>query len=584
MIDVLAPFVRLMGVRNGAQAGATLVVLVCWAVAVWAAWRAAGRIAAVAAWATSVVMLEVASVGAPWEANNISITMLGMFAAVLASWAAATGTWRAWWWAVALGSLCAQGYIPHGMIVIGPVVWAGLAIAGARRAGEGARATRAQNALVVGWLIGTVAWAQTALDVVLHDGGNLRDLLGEVANPRPPVGAGGFFRSIAWIFSVPPRWGEITKSFAQAGTATDFIRGPFITGTLVVVVLTAASWRYRRTTTADQRQLRIILLLVVLGAAVNTTQLPQDYLRSFQLGWLVVASIFAWFVVGLSVVAVLQHRFASELPPRWIPRLRVAALGIGGLALLAAGLARPDQISDMKGRQFTIDAMVEPAVDQTMASLEASGALERDSPFLVLALDSRLNEVSMDTILSNLIVRGVDARTEARGAHYGDRRIVDAWGGSMLLVTTDLGPVQPVGTKLASATMPGWSRAEFDELAERVARVARDASTVQMEPWALDELPRYLAGWFGADSCRVASELRAGDRSVADLPPGLLLTLYGDLAVRSPRLSRAMQDDASAMLGQAPIEVWSASRPEVAPTLGVDILRDGSLCPPAATE
>ena len=573
-MDLLAPFVRLLGLQNGARAGAAFVVLTCWSVSVWSAWRAAGRVAALGAWIMCAVILEVAAFGAVWEANNITITTLAMFAAVLASWAAATGTWRAWWWAVGLGSLCAQSYLPHALIVLGPILWAGLAVAGAARLATNTdQARRSRQAVRVGWGIALLAWAQPALDVVINNGGNVRALIGEISAPRPPVGPIGFPRVIAWICSVPPRWGEVTKSYAQAGSASELISGPFITGTIVALVLCIVCWRTRKTTRPQERQLRFVILLVLVGAGVNATQLPADYLRAFQIGWLVVASACLWYAVGISTVFAIQRQLASGVTARVSQVLKVSALAIGALVILAAGLARSESIEDTKSSAFTIDPMVQPAVDQTIEKLDIS------QPVLVLSFDNQLVEASTDTLVSNLIVKGLDSRSEALGQHYGERRVVTHWSGPMLWVTSALAPVKPNGELLASVAMPDWSEARFDALAQKVAAAANAGDGVRLEPWIERLLPRYLAGWMGPDTCRIAKEILDGTYPVESLPPGLLLTLYGDRAIASPTLPAATQEEASALLGQAPLQVWSVEQRVDAPTDSATLLRDGSRCP-----
>ena len=572
-LDLLAPFVRLLGVQNGARAAAVFVALTCWAVSVWSAWRAAGRVAAIAAWMMCAVVLQVAAFGAVWEANNLTITTLAMFAAVVASWAAASGTWRAWWWAVGLSSFCAQSYLPHALIVLGPVLWAGLAVAGAVRvSSDPDLVRRGRQALRVGWGIAIVAWFQPALDVVINKGGNVRELITEISNPRPPVGPIGFPRAIAWICSVPPRWGEITKSFAQAGTANELIKGPFITGAIVFVSLGILWWRTRKTTPPQERQLRIITLLVLIGAGINTTQLPQDFLRAFQIGWLVVASACLWYAVGVSAVLALQRRLAEVTSERVSELLKIGAFSGCALVVLAAGFARPDRIEDVKSRPFTIDAMVQPAVDQTMEKVDIT------RPVLVVGLDSRLVESSTDTIVSNLIVSGLDTRSESFAQHYGTRRVVKKWKGPMLFVTSALAPVKPNGKLLASVSMPDWSKQEFDALAQQVAQQAKKGPPVRLEPWAQDALPHYLAGWLGTDTCRIATEIRRGTYPVASLPPGLLLTLYGDRAVARPTLPDALQEEASGMVGQAPLQVWSVHQKTETATDTATLLRDGSHC------
>lgn len=575
-MDVVAPFVRVFGVRLGALVAASLVTLVCWTVCVWAAWRAAGGVAAVAAWVMAAAVITLPMIGAFWDANNISISMLAITATILASWAAATATPRAWWLAVGLGSFCAQAYIPHALIIVGPVLWAGLVIAGsAREQSDASTARRTRRALWVGCGIAVVAWFQPALDVILHNGGNVRDLILEVSNATPSVGIRGIPQGMAWALAIPPRWGEITKSFAQPGSADDFIRGSLVSGFLVALLLGYLWWKTRFTAANNERQLRIITLLVLLGTGLNLTQLPVDYLRSFQLGWLALVSIFVWFSIFLSAFLALRSRVSAVVPLGLNRALRVGAFSLSAVAVLALGLSGPRRIEDVKGREFTIDALIDPLVEQTLDRLDTSEQV------LGLRADGRLNEVATDTVLSNLIVEGLDARVEADpgGLHYGQRRMVNQWAGPMMWITSGLDPVKPEGKLLAAASVPGWSKQRFTELSRQVAQTVSSAPQVKLQPWADLYLVRYLSGWIPQQEvCVTAEKIRSGTYPLASLPPGLLLILYADLAFVTPQLGARTQAEVSGLIGQAPLEVWLSKKSQLGPISSNNLLRDGSTC------
>ncbi len=579
-MDLLAPFVRVFGVRMGALLGASAFTLLCWTVSVWAAWRAAGGMAALAAWVMAALVITVPALGAFWEGNNISISLLAISATLIASWAAASGTPRAWWWAVGLGSFCAQSYIPHALIIIGPVVFAGMALAGSRRQEpDPAQQRSLRNVIRVGWLIAAVAWLQPALDVVLHRGGNIRELILEVTNPQPNVGLSGFPRAIAWVFALPPRWGEITKSFAQAGSAEEFIRGSLVAGLLIALLLGYLWWRSRSGMANNERQLRIVTLLVLLGTGLNVTQLPQDFLRSFQLGWLVVVSLFVWFSVVVSVFLATRERLEALISLRWGQALRAGVFSVSAVAVIALGMSGPDRIEDVKDRAFTIDALIDPLVEQTLSEFDSGEAV------FVPQAGGRLNEIATDTLLSNLIVGGLNARVETSpsGMNYGERRMVTQWSGPALWITSALSPIKPDGKLLASVSAPDWSEARFGELAEQVATRVRAAPEVRLQPWVDRYLVRYLSGWIPEkDLCSTAEQLRAGTYPIATLPPGLLLTLYADLAISEPRLPASIQDEVSAAIGQGPLEVWQTEIEQPVQIASTNLLRNGTACPQSA--
>ncbi|QXC60294.1 hypothetical protein KSP35_18440 [Aquihabitans sp. G128] len=578
LFDLLAPLVRAFGIQGGALVGGVVAAVTCWWVATWAAWRAGGAIAAVVAWVTSALVLQIAALGMVADANNVSLTVPAMFTAVVAAWAACTGTWRAWWWALVLGSLAAQAYLPHGLIVLGPVLWSGWVVARARKAQDDpASARRARSAWRVGWVIGVLVWLQPVIEAITSQGGNVRTLAGEVANPEPSVGLGGIPRFAAWLVAVPPRWNEVTRSFALPGAASDYVGGSVLAGLLVLALLCGAWYRTRRAAPPRERQLRILVALVVVGAMVDATQLPSDLLHSFQLLWLVVASLTVWFAVATSLCFAAERRLAASAGA---PRRRRVAVRVGGAfaaaVFLVAAVSGPNTIGDVKGSDYTIDAMVGPLTDQTL------DALPDRTPVLVLGLDTRFNVAAFDTVTSHLIVGGIPVRVEPAIVHYGARRQVHgSWDGPMLWVTSGVPPVKPAGTRLAAASVPGWSKARFDRLAEEVGRQARSGPSLRIEPWALDALPRYVGAWISDRPCQVVADIRSGRRSVASLPAGLLLVLYADAAIASPALPAGMLDRATAIVGQGPIEVWRVERDEPGPISSDLLLRDGTSCPTA---
>ncbi|MEX0768759.1 MAG: hypothetical protein WD029_09835 [Microthrixaceae bacterium] len=576
VMDIAAPFVRIFGVRLGALLAATSLTLFCWVVIVWSAWRAAGRVAAVAAWVLAAVVITVPAIGAFWEANNISISMLAITATILASWAATTATPRAWWLAVGLGSFCAQSYIPHALIIAGPVLWSGIVIAGSARQESAAHvARRSRQALWVGVGVAGVAWFQPLLDVVLHNGGNVRALILEVSNATPSLGISGIPRGIAWALAVPPRWGEVTKNFAQAGSADEFLKGSLLGGCLMGILLGYLWWRTRRNAANNERQLRIITLCVLLGSGLNMTQLPQEFLRSFQLAWLVVVSLFVWFSVGLSFFLALRSRVVSWIPLTQKPAFQVVTFSLSAVAVIALGLSGPTRIEQVKDTAFTIDALVDPLVEQTLAAFPSSEEV------LVLRTGGRLNEVATDTLLSNLIVGGLNARVESDpgGMNYGERRLVEEWIGPMIWITSALNPIKPQGELLAAASVPGWNAEKFTELSEQVAKTVQSADNVELQPWVDGYLLRYLSGWIpDKDVCATAAAIRSGTYPIGSLPPGLLMTLYADLAFTSPEISESTQVEIAGLIGQAPLEVWLSEKDQLGSISSNNLLRDGSSC------
>jgi hypothetical protein len=233
----------------------------------------------------------------------------------------------------------------------------------------------------------------------------------------------------------------------------------------------------------------------------------------------------------------------------------------------------------VKDRAFTIDALIDPLVEQTLSKFDSSEAV------FVPQAGGRLNEIATDTLLSNLIVGGLNARVETSpsGMNYGERRMVTEWSGPALWITSALSPIKPDGKLLASVSAPDWSEARFGELAEQVATRVRAAPEVRLQPWVDRYLVRYLSGWIPEkDLCSTAEQLRAGTYPIATLPPGLLLTLYADLAISDPRLPASIQDEVSGAIGQGPLEVWQTEIEQPVQIASTNLLRNGTACPQSA--
>lgn len=158
--------------------------------------------------------------------------------------------------------------------------------------------------------------------------------------------------------------------------------------------------------------------------------------------------------------------------------------------------------------------------------------------------------------------------------------MVTQWSGPALWITSALAPIKPGGKLLASVSAPDWSETRFGELAEQVATRVRAAPEVRLQPWIDRYLVRYLSGWIPEkDVCSTAVQLQAGTYPIASLPPGLLLTLYADLAISAPRLPAAMQDEVSGVIGQGPLEVWQTEIEQPVQIASSNLLRNGKVCP-----
>lgn len=572
LFDVLAPFARLLGLRTGGFVGAALLNLGYWLVAVWAAFRAGGRTVAIGAWLVGALVIHVPVLGAVWEPFNTTVVLLAIYAVALASWAAASGAWRAWWWAVALGSLCAQAYLPMALLVIGPVLWSGLAMAGAARAATDPECSRqARRAVRGGLLIGAVAWAQPAIDVVANGGGNVRALVENVAAPRPAVGIAGVWRAVGWVLAVPPKWDRVTGTIASAGSADAFLGGPVVPGLVVATVLGVVWWRGRERPAMVDHQLRVVAVLVLVGAAVNVTQLPRTNIRAYTVVWLVVASM----VVGFAIAVSVGFEVARRRPPSgsWPGLARWGLLSVASVLVLGSGLATPSSIADVKGRPYTIDAMVPTLVEQVNRS---TGGEE----VLVLAMDTQFNQVMADTLVSNMIVDGRPVLVEPDiGNYYGTARMAGPdWTGTMLWVTNASAPGRPPGRRIARAEVAGWTEQRFEDVAQKIEAFVAGNGPVRFRTGTGLDLSKYLSGWIDGDVCVQAERSASGRDLPGSVPAGALAWLYADGAVTAPVLPDELRVEVEELVGLAPVEVWRVQTTKTSAPPSSRLLRDGSQC------
>lgn len=575
LFDFLAPFVRILGLRAGGLVGSVVLNLGCWMVGTWAAFRAGGRMVAIGAWTLGGVMIHIALLGVVWEPFNVTVVLLAIYATFLACWATTTGTWRAWWCAVGLGSLTTQAYLPHGLLVIGPIVWSGCVLAAvARNCPENPQRRRARLALRVGLALAAVAWVQPALDILLRSGGNLAALLAELEAPRPSVGISGVWRAAGWMYSMPPRWGRVTESLAAAGSADSFLGSPAVIGLGLATLLATLWWWTRRSVPMVDRQLCVLAALLLVGAALNVTQLPREGIRTYTVAWMVVASMSLLFS---AVVAIGFHvsRWRSTRGGGAVgSRGRSTALVLGTVLVVTLGLRAPAGIADVKGAAYAIDPAVPDLLDQVRSD---SG----EGEVLVLGMNTQFQQVVADTIVSQLIVEGRDVRVEPGiGNYYGDDRMIGpAWSGPMLWVTNGTAAIDPQGRRIARAELPGWTRAGFDDVVAEVDAWARAHRPVRLRPSVGTSLPKYLGPWAGSATCGIVTQVEAGRYDVGRLPAGALAWLYADGLVAQPALPRDLQAEVEVAVGQAPIEVWAVAPMASGEPSSDRLLPDGSSCP-----
>jgi hypothetical protein len=570
LFDLLAPFVRVFGLRAGAFIGCAVINLACWLVGTWAALRAGGRSAALLAWVAGGIVLHVLLRGAVYEAANALPTWLAILTCLLLCWAAVSGTPTALVGAVLLASLTSQAYLAHALVTVLPTAWAfGVVLRDRLRRHRPASDARALLGAVA---VAVLCWAQPAAEALSNGGGNVVALWYGVSSDRPSLGWSGLWRAVAWTLGVPPPFGRLDRVFAPDWR--HYLGGLAPWG-LVVAAAVAVAWgaRRQRALTAERR-LWVLAVLTVAAAGVSLVALPVAMTAFYQLVWLGVVSVFAWFAIAESARRAVLDRW--KVGAALAPRLRVAGVVVVAAAVTWFSTSAPDGVLDLKG-PYGVTDLATPALVDAALTATADG-----DPTLVLGMDRLTEQSAADVVTANLIAEGRDVLVEPYvGTYYGPDRVVEeGWSGRSLLLVDGAAPRNPDGRRLARFEPPGWSPERFRRTAEQVRTWAVEHGPLTVDPTLVPRLLPYADGWMADLDCGRARRLEQGAIDASQLPAGVVVALYADAAVSTPRLPgrlrRAVERDAIA----TPVELWAAELdvPPGRSLQSADLLRSGRLC------
>lgn len=451
LFDLLAPFVRVLGMHDGTVVGVALLNATSIVVAAVLAHRVGGRVAARTVLLAALVLeytVGTALLVDPWNPHAI---VFPFFAFVVSTWGVATGDRRSIAWFVVLGSLCMQVHL--GAVVVVPslglaAVWFGW-WSNRASAPHPLRPDRGWTARMAAII--AVSWCQPVAEVVLHGGdSNIARLAASGGGGSARIGAVDALRFLSAVVLQTPWTTRATfmSAIPPTGWSADGQLLPVVTRSAVVAGLSMvvvgavllASWRLagRGGRSRNRAVIQMCGVSMVVGwLSMAVMPLGPFGLTAHQMRWMWPLAASVWCGVALVVV---DHLSARVPTTGRVPAAAAAAVGVAAAAL--AGAAVP--------------GFVQPAGPATQASLEPVvadlvgqlGDADLRGEVLVDHAGTPLFDGTWDAVVAALVEDGVDVRVdgEALSRHYGAGRRADGdeptviavrWGADAVAVPAD---------------------------------------------------------------------------------------------------------------------------------------------------
>jgi hypothetical protein len=461
LFDVLAPFVRLLGMHDGTVVGMAVLngasVLAASLLVRRLLGRGAMMVVLMGALALEFIVGSALLVD-PWNPHAMVFPFLVV---TVATWGIALGDRRSIAWFVVSGSYCLQVHLGAAFVV--PLLGVVAAIVGWRthRRAE-VHPLRPDRRWAIG--VGSLAlalWAQPVVETIVNGReGNLLRLLSAGGGGDTRIGPVDAMRFVSAV--VMPSPGQIREGFMAAIPATGFdsegalaevatrgVAASLLSLAAFAALLVGLWWRARRSNDVRRGALMVMSGLAMLVAWLSMAVMPLGPfgLTAHQMRWMWPLGIGCWVAVSIAAAPLLA-RYAAG---RW-QTVRSATAG-GGAVLLAAA---------------SLPAFVQPAGPAVQARLESTVAvlvaqlagLRLDGDVLVDHRGTPLFDGTWDAVVGAMIETGIDVRVDdpALARHYGSGRLAD--GSERTVVSVRWGveaTVVPPGSRRLAVVQPSPS-------------------------------------------------------------------------------------------------------------------------------
>lgn len=469
---LLAPVYRLLGSSAFALQAATGVFnVLAAATALFVASRRRDARVVVAAGLVLLLLTQGYGLSALTEPWNPHLPLLWFVAFLLAAWAVVDGDLPMLIPAVIAGTICAQTHVPYLAVTLGiGVIVTAAAVLRVWRHRDGQRPPDWRwFGLAAG--LGLLLWTPPLVDEVVHEPGNLSQIVEHLGSPEAPI---GIRQAGTFVLERLDAWQLIVVESAHPGTYVRTLSGPGPTDQRGAITL--AAWIASVAAAAWLRHRRLLALHLVVGTGVAVAVVAISRIFGVPWPYLMLWAFGIGALMALSIVAT-----AAVLLARAWPRLRapdaLQAASLAGLVLVAVLSVRllvlaPDATPETPDQTQQLARLV----PDTVAALEqgAGAATAGDGRYLVLWSDAT-NGGSEGIGLVNELVRrgyrvGVDAREGVKlGAarvwppEQATARIVFASGGWIEHWAAEPGAVRVAYDDPRTAA----ERAEFEEVRAR---------------------------------------------------------------------------------------------------------------------
>lgn len=413
----------------------------------------------------------------PW---NPYLPMLWFVAFLVAAWAVLDGDRAMLVVAVVTASICAETHVPYLAVTLG--------IGGALALVVLVRAWRDTSGQTWRWLgmaalAGAVLWTPPVIDEVVHDPGNLTQLVDHLGSPaEAPIGVR---RASSLVLERLDGWQLVVGETVHPGTYARVLSGPGPTRERGLV--TAVVWLAAVGLAVALRHRGLLTLHSVVAAGVAVAVLAIS--RIYGVPW---SYLMLWVVgVGaLMVLSIVATAFAAlaRRHPRLTSDAGTAAVALAGAAAVAALSIRllvlaPETTTDTPDETRQLGRLV-PA---TVAAVEAGTGVATgdDGRYFVHWDDALYGGAEGIGLVNELVRRGYDVGVGARdGVKIGRHRVWDPSEATARIVLASGGWID------RWAQEPGAVQVAYDDPRSSAERVEFERARAA----AADELERIGRG------------------------------------------------------------------------------------------